>query len=223
MPKAPSSRFKNFFDTYSAQKAYLTLLLLEIHGHEPRDVPKTWTSRHGGRVMNDKGHWTTLHDSTTPAKACGTYPPRIPIPQSDSFRALNEVLAEADDPDSDNVSEEEDYEGNVSSTWTNELLEEVSQALIDIVNAHGLGPEGWQAARWRVYDALNIACDEQWSASIGGIDIPRRGQPVDYAWFWLSGRLPESEFHSLPFNNRFDAETRWRQYNSMLPPRGSLV
>jgi hypothetical protein len=40
--------------------------------------------------------------------------------------------------------------------WTNAFVNEVSQALVDLILAHGLGDYGWKAARWMVYDAVSV-------------------------------------------------------------------
>ncbi|KAJ3525870.1 hypothetical protein NMY22_g10396 [Coprinellus aureogranulatus] len=90
--------------------------------------------------------------------------------------------------------------------WTNAFIDEVAVALVCVIKRHGLGPEGWQAARWMVYDT--------WTKSVGGFDWDTLS---DSGLFWLRGRVAPSDFPSLPFCSTGLLPYLWFQYNAMLP------
>lgn len=89
------------------------------------------------------------------------YPPRTsePTPRSAAFEALHAALAEAPESGSEgpNLVIYEDCWprlGEMHSYWSHDYITRIYQALIDIINAHGVGDDGWRAARWIVYDKV---------------------------------------------------------------------
>jgi predicted secreted protein len=40
--------------------------------------------------------------------------------------------------------------------WSQDYFTRVYNALIDVIRAHGVGAEGWEAARWIVYDKVRF-------------------------------------------------------------------
>lgn len=94
------------------------------------------------------------------------YPPRpaTTLPSSPSVDQLREVLGRAGRvPETDNgesvpgVDRDEDWEMDVSWSWTKEYEEEVYKALIEVIKELGLGDAGWKSVRWEVYDKVRLA------------------------------------------------------------------
>ncbi|TFK25356.1 hypothetical protein FA15DRAFT_737461 [Coprinopsis marcescibilis] len=165
---------------------------------------------------------THLHYCEAACNVLPTYPPRInpPQPLPPSFQNLQGVLDEA--PDFRPM--EEDYithpaieqcddhvDGWTWYEWTTQYLERVFHALITIIKHHGVGPTGWKAARWMVYDAH--------SRSLGGITSKLvRGDWVpdsDEAFHWLEGQGKESYF-SIP-NLVYRYPAKFKEYYALLP------
>jgi hypothetical protein len=89
--------------------------------------------------------------------------PADPLPPS--FVALNEVLAVAPEmwdhefagKNLENIRVDDiPAEQDTMYFWSQEYFTRVYQALIDVIEAHGTGPEGWAAARWLVYDKVRL-------------------------------------------------------------------
>lgn len=91
------------------------------------------------------------------------YPQRTPAPAwlSPAFLTLKGVLARAPciqglhGYGSPYLHILEDEEHRLYFTWTEAFVNDVALALISVVYIHGLGDEGWKAARWMVYDAVS--------------------------------------------------------------------
>lgn len=94
--------------------------------------------------------------------------------------------------------------------WSEEYFSRVYRALMDIIEAHGVGSDGWAAARWMVYEEY---------AHWDGIKIASSGA-VDNAYGWLQSRLPPGERPQLEFE-MFPSDNApppiWEGYNAMLP------
>ncbi len=103
-------------------------------------------------------------------KLAKTYPPRPaqPLPSSPSVDALRAVLADA--PRIADVEWGKEVPGLAFSTtwhpeydewysWTSEILQPIFEALIGVIEAHGVGDDGWASARWEVYDRVRPLCD----------------------------------------------------------------
>lgn len=102
-----------------------------------------------------------------------TYParPTAPLPPSRSVTALRAILdlapPRAEPPSSSNssstqVHRQHEYLGRRWSFgqrsvyyWTDAYCDKVYTALMDIINEHGLGEQGWMGARWEVYDRVS--------------------------------------------------------------------
>lgn len=93
------------------------------------------------------------------------YPPRTasPIQLSPPFQALKDLLSEApvmgdhglpikneQNTRVDDLPAEQDFR----VFWSEEYFTRIYRALMDIIGAHGVGPDGWEAARWMVYDEV---------------------------------------------------------------------
>jgi hypothetical protein len=48
-------------------------------------------------------------------------------------------------------------EWDISYEWDDKYFDEVLQALIEVVEQHGVGNEGCASARWEVYDAVSLS------------------------------------------------------------------
>jgi hypothetical protein len=47
-------------------------------------------------------------------------------------------------------------EWDIWHDWDRTYFEEVFQALIEVIKQHGVGGEGWESARWEVYDKVGF-------------------------------------------------------------------
>jgi len=144
-----------------------------------------------------------------PSSRIGQYPlrPSFTLPSSTSVNALRSVLAVA----SDEVDSSSSYDGDTSYFWKAEYRERLFQALIVVINEHGLEHGGWKSVRWLVYD--------EYSRCVGGIHHHRYGnneyQWLDDAVVWLQGCLATS-LHDYQ-QTRGDCDSG-EVYNTMLPP-----
>ncbi|TFK84289.1 hypothetical protein K466DRAFT_496871 [Polyporus arcularius HHB13444] len=151
-------------------------------------------------------------------KLAKTYPPRPaqPLPSSPSVDALRAVLADA--PRIADVEWGKEVPGLAFSTtwhpeydewysWTSEILQPIFEALIGVIEAHGVGDDGWASARWEVYDryaeCLQVPIsydnyDKRWSDGASG---------------WLEGRLSPELVNG---SSRGSCEAG-KRYNDMLP------
>ncbi|KAF6752817.1 hypothetical protein DFP72DRAFT_1132264 [Ephemerocybe angulata] len=141
------------------------------------------------------------------------YPRRIAPPpgSSPSFEALKRVLKAAPTKLEKGVTNGQNIDreaGNPGSElfWSEEYFTRVYQALIDITKSHGIGRNGWEAARWLVYDKYS-----QWSGIQVGDETAEDG-----AYAWLQGRLPDNEKLKLGFY-KGEPPSIWIEYNSRLP------
>lgn len=89
------------------------------------------------------------------------YPRRIPAPTtiSPTFQALRTALAQAPKMGTkgpDVLCQTYNYpDMGESYYWSPSYFTRIFQALIDIIEAHGTGDEGWGSARWIVYDKVS--------------------------------------------------------------------
>ncbi|KAF6752818.1 hypothetical protein DFP72DRAFT_903703 [Ephemerocybe angulata] len=151
------------------------------------------------------------------------YPPRTrpPTTLSLAFQALKTLLAEAP------MREDDDYDlpmrnyGNLRVDenswpsyeefyWSKPYLTRIYRALMDIIEAHGTGPDGWATARWMVYDKY-----AEWD----GIHLDL-SNAEDKAYPWLQPRLapgvrPRLEYAMFP--DQDVPPPIWEEYNAMLP------
>ena len=95
-----------------------------------------------------------------------SYPPRpkAPLPPSPTVDALRDILKDAPSyPTQEDWGNEfdnldiggdtwPDYETKYE--WSKEFLGRVFHALRDIIEAHGMGDQGWASARWEVYETV---------------------------------------------------------------------
>jgi len=44
------------------------------------------------------------------------------------------------------------FTGESSFSWAEKYRDKLLQALIDVIEEHGLGENGWKGVRWEVYD-----------------------------------------------------------------------
>jgi hypothetical protein len=92
----------------------------------------------------------------------GWYPsrPTSPLPSSLSVDALRAVLDHApsthyDSPPDEGMDCDEDgFTGTISYEWGVRYLDSLFAALIEVINQHGLGDDGWKNIRWDVYDKV---------------------------------------------------------------------
>ncbi|KAM5535805.1 hypothetical protein V8D89_010528 [Ganoderma adspersum] len=151
--------------------------------------------------MSGRGLFTRDRDREGPMKCAlelaPMYPsqPAEPLPSSTSVDKVREVLRETASPLGGRGWRRDDIPGltfimNQSGgveeyEWSEDCLERLFSALIEVINEHGLGAEGLEGIRWEVYDK-HIACmhvgphydrkDEFWR---------------DEAAQWLDGRLAD--------------------------------
>ncbi|KAF7985782.1 hypothetical protein HWV62_405 [Athelia sp. TMB] len=115
--------------------------------------------------------------------------------------------------------------------WAPEYLDEVNEALISLINEHGIGKAGWNTARWEVYDKVSplphlefrvyyMPCsrfyDWQYAECVEGIhyhDDRDCKQWFDGAHFWLVGKLPRKDYR---WDHR-SGEMYGEAYNNLLP------
>lgn len=149
------------------------------------------------------------------------YPPRTAPPSelSSSFQKLKALLSEAPGVGMDGtpVKNEDNtimetiaFPSDYGWYWSPEYLAKLYQALMAIIEEHGLGPDGWEAARWLVYD--------QYSQGWEGIKIGEE-TARDLAFGWLQPRLPDGEYPKLRFGISDDSKPPpiWIKYNALLP------
>ncbi|KAF5340293.1 hypothetical protein D9611_007853 [Ephemerocybe angulata] len=154
------------------------------------------------------------------------YPPRTPPPAvlSPEFQALKALMEEAPTRGDMNMlgnvippknthnirGDEIPWPEDYREYWSTGYLTRIYQALINIIGAHGVGDEGWKAARWMVYDEYR-----KWD----GIHLSLT-EAEDNAYGWLQSRLPPGENPQLEFSV-FIANNHpppiWAQYNALLP------
>ncbi|TEB29625.1 hypothetical protein FA13DRAFT_1710879 [Coprinellus micaceus] len=150
------------------------------------------------------------------------YPPRTvpPAQLTHALQALRNVLDEAPvkGEDGEPIENEEHARkdelesGAVFWFWSKEYFTRVYQALYNVVLMDGVGPFGWGAARWMVYDEYS-----KWS----GIEIDEEEcKTYDNAHGWLQGRLPNRTDLQLEFS-AFEEQNVppliWSLVNARLP------
>lgn len=94
------------------------------------------------------------------------YPPRPvePLPSSPAVDALRAVLEEAPAyPPAERLGEEFDNLDMSGDTWPDfephyewslDYVGRIFRALRDIIDAHGMGDQGWATARWEIYEVV---------------------------------------------------------------------
>jgi hypothetical protein len=154
--------------------------------------------------------------------ALSPYPPRTPQKKtrsSVSVSALRLVLSDApispaastiDHPEGGRPTRylheaRDGPRGEPRFSWATEYRESVFAALIDVINEHGLGDDGWKSVRWEVYD--------KYAEYISGISYDN-DRWSDGAAGWLAGRLAPEELGKDGL--RGDCESG-RTYNGLLP------
>ncbi|KAF6752822.1 hypothetical protein DFP72DRAFT_1046977 [Ephemerocybe angulata] len=149
------------------------------------------------------------------------YPPRTAPPSklSSSFQTLKALLSEAPEIGMDGtpvknehnvIMEDIAFPSDYGWYWSPAYLTKLYQALMAIIEEHGLGPDGWEAARWLVYD--------QYSRGWEGIEIGEE-TARDLAFGWLQPRLPDGEYPKLRFGISDESKPPpiWIKYNALLP------
>ena len=113
---------------------------------------------------HDKNREGTMKDALV---MMSTYPPRpaellAPSPSVEKVRA---VLADAPQKGSRRnegititASQYDEYGDPVSFKyrWSEEYLERLFTALIEVIEEHGTGPEGFEGIRWEVYEKVCV-------------------------------------------------------------------
>lgn len=91
------------------------------------------------------------------------YPRRSnpPANPSSSFTALYALLSNAPKREAEGPNmmfQEDNYprQDERHYFWSRAYITKIFEALIDIIRAHGVGDDGWRAARWLVYDKVSI-------------------------------------------------------------------
>ncbi|PIL35030.1 hypothetical protein GSI_02817 [Ganoderma sinense ZZ0214-1] len=181
----------------------------------------------------DRGFFKCTKDREGPMKdalvTTRTYPPRptevlAPSPSVDKVRAV--LAAAAKLPSKKNwgsaklpglaaVYRYSDEDGELESCtykWSDEYVEVLFLALIEVVEAHGTGPEGFEGIWWEVYDKYVAVL-------MDGPHYDRREKmwTVDPAAEWLDGKF-------APLGNTYRSKcSAGKRYNELLPrlhPRG---
>ncbi|KAF6752819.1 hypothetical protein DFP72DRAFT_1070003 [Ephemerocybe angulata] len=175
-----------------------------------------------GNVTGNNAHERCILTAVTQLPA---YPPRTPPPAvlSPEFQALKALMEEAPTrgdmcmgvsvppKNTHNIRGDDiPFPQDCREYWSTGYLTRIYQALINIIGTHGVGDEGWKAARWMVYDEyLN------WD----GIRLSLT-EATDNAFGWLQSRLPPGTNPQLEFSV-FDVHNHpppiWAQYNALLP------
>ncbi|KAI1783574.1 hypothetical protein LXA43DRAFT_321537 [Ganoderma leucocontextum] len=173
-----------------------------------------------GFFMRDKDREGPMKDALVLAP---TYPPRPtePLPSSASMDKVRAVLAEAANlPEGGPGWGRDDVPGLTFVSgyggagepfdyyeWSGDYFESLFAALIEVIDAHGLGPEGLEGIRWEVYDKY-VKCMH------AGPHYDR-GEEVwtDKAAEWLDG-----QFASVGNTCRKKCAAG-RRYNDILPRR----
>ncbi|GJE94926.1 hypothetical protein PsYK624_111020 [Phanerochaete sordida] len=144
------------------------------------------------------------------ATLAARYPPRAeePLAPSPAADKLRQVLERAPkDPKDEGMDEWEDgFSGETDYFWGDGYLGELFQALIDVIEAHGI--EGWEKARWEVYD--------KYASCFRGVSYDEREDTwYDHAFAWLCGWLEHRP--SCLSTRRCEYSEVGRRYNDMLP------
>ncbi|KII86489.1 hypothetical protein PLICRDRAFT_125956 [Plicaturopsis crispa FD-325 SS-3] len=154
----------------------------------------------------------------------GPYPPRpsAVLPSSTSVDALRAVLSRAPAlreshqmyPDAeDGVEYHEDFTGDIDYYWNEPYLNDLFNALIAVIEEHGVGNSGWRNVRWEVYDKY---AECLYSGIVYRDPPPRYG----YKWYdgahdWLRGYItPRPNYLST---RRDEFSEAGEIYNTMLP------
>lgn len=150
------------------------------------------------------------------------YPPRTPEPPqlSPALQALKGVLADAPVKDAngvpvehvENSTKDEVSPAEVYYYWSAGYFTRVYMELYNVILKDGVGPAGWEVARWIIYDEYS-----KWS----GIIIDEKDCKVwDNAYGWLQGCLPKQEDLQLEFSAFGDQNSpplTWTFVNAVLP------
>ncbi|PIL35029.1 hypothetical protein GSI_02816 [Ganoderma sinense ZZ0214-1] len=162
--------------------------------------------------LSGRGLFTEDRDREWPMKRAlvpaSTYPPRPahPLASSGSVDRVRAVLEEATSlPEGTQEEDVEDYE------WSEDYLERLFSALIEVVNQHGLGAEGLEGIRWEVYDK-RVACMHDGIYYDRGDDVWSDG-----AAEWLDGQFTDVGI-LLEMRCRGKCPAG-RRFNHMLPQR----
>ncbi|GJE94928.1 hypothetical protein PsYK624_111040 [Phanerochaete sordida] len=131
------------------------------------------------------------------------------LPSSPSVEMLREVLRGAPRSAGDEDLEvHEQFDGDVTYYWGDAYTARLFEALVGVIEEHGLGAEGWETVRWEVYDKY---CD-----CFSGITYDEREvQWHDHAFAWLCGRLDHAS--DVLSTRRCEYSEAGRRYNDMLP------
>lgn len=50
---------------------------------------------------------------------------------------------------------DEGWDGNTTCQWSEKFIDRLFEALVAVIEAHGVGVDGWESARWEVYDRVS--------------------------------------------------------------------
>ncbi|EKM54317.1 uncharacterized protein PHACADRAFT_210127 [Phanerochaete carnosa HHB-10118-sp] len=134
------------------------------------------------------------------------YPPRPDslLPSSPSVDKLRDVLSRTpkSSDDEDMESWEDGPTGDTDYYWSDRYLEQLFQALIDVIEEHGI--EGWENVRWEYASCLDGLCYND-----------REDEWRDSAFAWLCGWL--QHVPNALTTRRCGYSEIGRRYNNMLP------
>lgn len=125
-----------------------------------------------------------------------------------------------------------DWEGNTSCQWSANYTDRLFEALLAVIEAHGLDDDGWKSARWEVYDRVCSSISTcpterlprlsilQYAECFGGVSYYPASEDNGYvakwediAHEWLRGKMSPSEWRRA----RHDMTGTGKRYNDMLP------
>lgn len=52
------------------------------------------------------------------------------------------------------IVSDEGWDGSTTCQWSEKFTDRLFGALVAIIEAHGVGVDGWESARWEVYDRV---------------------------------------------------------------------
>lgn len=174
--KRPSFYASNFTAGPSQSNAPPTLdPLFSLSAKFP---PWIWSACNNALHSLERDPENGIRFSTASRQAClnfalkqlPTYPPRpsVTLHSSPTLERLRSLLAEAPSRNSPKgkdgypqglwLDETDHIDGETFWEWTKSYTDRIFGALIALIEERGVGEDGWESARWEVYDKVRFSC-----------------------------------------------------------------